>query len=280
MTKIDSHQHFWKYDPEEFGWISDDMSVIRRDFLPANLLAEIKSAGIDGVVSVQARQSIDETDQLIHFAKHNEFIKGIVGWLPLCDANIERYLEQYSQAGGLKGLRHVVQDEPDDEFILRDDFNRGISLLKNFGLVYDILIFEKHLPAAVEFVKKHPDQQFVLDHIAKPKIKAGLIQPWRKNIERLAEFKNVCCKLSGMVIEADLKTWTPGRLKPYFDIVLDAFGPERLMFGSDWPVCLCACGYKTWVETVAEFITCLSPTRQDAIMGRTAARFYNLEIEQ
>jgi len=276
--KIDAHHHFWRYNTEDFGWINDEMSVLRSDFLPSDLLAEINTAGIDGVVSVQARQSFQETQQLIRYAQENEFIKGIVGWLPLYDAEIQKYLEKYSTQICLKGLRHVVHDEPDDDFILREDFNRGISLLKDFGLVYDILIFEKHLPQTIEFVKKHPDQQFVLDHIAKPKIKEDQLDPWREHIEELGCFENVCCKISGMVTEADLNNWTLEQLRPYFETVLDAFGPGRLMFGSDWPVCLCACKYTQWIETVQQLISQLSCTEQNAIMGGNATRAYGLEV--
>jgi len=276
--KIDAHHHFWHYNKEEFGWINDKMSVIRRDFLPSDLLAEINTAGIDAVVSVQARQTLQETEQLIKYAQENEFIKGVVGWLPFCEVDIQKYLEKYSNKSCLKGLRHVIQDEPDDDFILREDFNLGVSLLKDFGLVYDILIFEKHLPQTIEFVKKHPNQRFVLDHIAKPKIKKGQLQPWRKHIEELGCFENVYCKISGMVTEADLSNWTLEQLKPYYEIVLDAFGPGQLMFGSDWPVCLCACKYGQWVETVQQLISQLSCSEQDAIMGENAIRAYGLEV--
>ena len=276
--KIDAHHHFWHYSEEEFSWISDEMSLIRRDFMPWDLLVEINAAGIDGVISVQARQTLHETGELIKYAQENKFIKGIVGWLPLCDVEIQKYLGKYANISWLKGLRHVVHDEPDDSFILREDFNCGISLLKDFGLVYDILIFEKHLPQTIEFIKKHPDQQFVLDHIAKPKIKKGQLQPWRKYIEELGRFENVNCKISGMVTEADLSNWTLEQLKPYFEIVFNAFGPRRLMFGSDWPVCLCACKYGQWIETVLQLISQLSCLEQGAIMGENAIRTYGLEV--
>ena len=273
---IDSHHHFWKYNQHDFGWINDEMSVIRRDFLPEDLKQTISAAGVDGVISVQARQLLKETDWLLRLARENDFILGVTGWLPLSDDDAEEHLEKYAAKEKLKAVRHVVQDEEDDYFILRKDFNRGISLLKNYGLIYEILIFEKHLPQTIDFVDRHQDQVFVLDHIAKPLIKDNIIYPWKKNIKELAKRPNVFCKLSGMVTEADFKTWTPGQLSPYFNVVLEAFGPERLMFGSDWPVCLVAAGYGEWLQTVKGFISGLSENEQKMILGGTAQRVYGL----
>jgi len=231
--KIDSHHHFWKYNVKEYGWIDDDMKVIRRDFLPADLEEEIRGSGIDGVVSVQARQTIAETEWLLGFSESHDFIKGVVGWVPLLSTDVRKYLSTFSAFSKLKSVRHVVQGEPDDDFILRKDFNEGIKALKEFGLAYDILILEKHLTQTIKFVDMHPDQIFILDHIAKPRIKENILEPWRKNIMALAERQSVYCKISGMVTEADYRTWTEEQLRPYFDTVLDAFGAKRLMFGSD-----------------------------------------------
>ena len=273
--KIDSHHHFWSYNPAEYGWIVDDMARLRRDFLPADLQKEIQEFGIDGVVSVQARQNLEETDWLLNLAKKNDFIKGVVGWLPLASCTLD-LLEKYAAIPELKSVRHVIQDEADDNFILGKDFNNGVSLLKNYDLTYDILIFKQHLPQTIQFVDRHPEQRFVLDHIGKPLIKAYKIEPWASNIRELAKRKNVYCKLSGLVTEADFKNWTPEQLKPYMETVLEAFGPRRLMFGSDWPVCLAATSYKNWYEFVTKFIGKLSSDEQARIMGLNAIKAYKL----
>jgi L-fuconolactonase len=274
--KIDSHHHFWSYSVEEYPWIGDSMSALRRDFLPEHLKAEIAAVGIDGVVSVQARQTVGETEWLLSLADGNDFIKAVVGWVPLAEACVREVIAKFAANPKLRAVRHVVQDEPDDRFILREDFNRGVSVLREFGLVYDILIFERQLAASIEFVDRHPQQVFVLDHIAKPRIGDGAIEPWRANIRELARRENVFCKVSGMVTEADWKTWSAEQLRPYFDAVLEAFGPKRLMFGTDWPVCLAASGYARWVETVRKFAAGLSADEQEWVFGKTAVRAYSL----
>lgn len=273
---IDSHHHYWQYNPVEYDWIDDSMKVIRTDFLPEKLDQTIREAGIDGVISVHARQSVEETEWLIGMAHQNKFMKGVVGWLPLIQNDIETYLEKYSGEKILKGLRHVVQGEADPEFILRNDFNRGILLLKKYSLVYDILIFERQLPNTIRFADQHPDQLFVLDHIAKPMIRKNKLSPWKENIQELAKRENVSCKISGMVTEADFVNWTPEQLQPYFEVVLEAFGPDRLLFGSDWPVCLVATSYKNWADLVRETISTFSETEQAKIMGENAVRIYKL----
>lgn len=273
---IDSHHHYWQYNPVEYDWIDDTMKVIRTDFLPEKLEQTIWEAGIDGVISVHARQSVEETEWLIGMANQNKFMKGVVGWLPLIQDNIETYLEKYSGEKILKGLRHVVQGESDPEFILRKDFNRGISLLKKYSLVYDILILERQLPNTIRFADQHPDQLFVLDHIAKPLIGRNELSPWKKNIQELAKRENVSCKISGMVTESDFNNWTPEQLLPYFEVVLEAFGPDRLLFGSDWPVCLVATSYKNWADLVRKTISSFSETEQAKIMGENAVRIYDL----
>ncbi len=272
---IDSHHHFWNYDPVEFDWIDDSMRTIRRSFLPNDLQAEISQAGIDGVISVQARQILEETDFLLEQAKANDFIKGVVGWVPLADANITEVLDRYKSADKLKAVRHVVQGEPDG-FLDGESFNRGIQALQAQGLVYDVLIFERQLEEAIRFIDRHPNQVFVLDHIAKPQIKIDQLDPWQANIRELAKRENVSCKLSGMVTEADFENWTEQQLRPYLDTVLAAFGSDRLMFGSDWPVCLVASAYKRWHDLICEYIQPLSSDEQAAIMGDTAIRAYKL----
>ena len=273
--KIDAHHHFWHYNTQDYGWISDEMAVLRRDFLPADLKPELDRAGIDRVVSVQARQCVEETEWLLSLAEQNDFIAGVVGWLPIASPEFPALLERFAANPKLRALRHVVQDEPDDRFILGDDFNRGVDRILATGLVYDILIFERHLPYAIEFVRRHsPEQVFVLDHIAKPKIAAGELQPWADNLRKLAAFPNVFCKLSGLVTEADIRSWTPQQLRPYMETVLEAFGPERVMFGSDWPVCTCATTYSQWRGVVGDFIASLGEHEQAQIMGGNALKAY------
>jgi L-fuconolactonase len=276
--KIDAHQHFWKYTPAEYGWINDRMSILRDDFLPADLEQEINHVAIDGVVSVQARQTVHETRWLLDLADQHDFIKGVVGWVPLAAREVRRDLEKFAERRKLKGVRHVVQDEPDERFILREDFNSGIRALADYGLVYDILIFERHLPAAIEFVDRHPNQRFVLDHLAKPRVKEHVVEPWRENIRRLADREHVFCKLSGLATEAGWADWTEGQLSVYLETVLDAFGPRRVMFGSDWPVCLLAAEYARWHDVVARFCEKLSTDERHRIFGGTAIEAYGLDL--
>ena len=273
---IDSHHHFWRYDPVQYDWIDESMRVLRRDFLPEHLRAALAEAKVDGVVSVQARQSMEETRWLLSLAREHDFIRGVVGWVPLVSDRVRDDLERFAPHPKLKAVRHVLQDEPDDRYALRDDFNRGVALLKDFGLVYDVLIYERQLPPATEFVDRHPGQRFVLDHIAKPRVREGVLSPWRENLRALAKRENVYCKLSGVATEADWANWTPEDLRPYVEVALDAFGPRRLMFGSDWPVCLVACGYGQWHRLVTEFISRLPPDEQRRVMGETAADAYGL----
>lgn len=252
------------------------MESIRRDFLIPELQAAIRNAGIDGTVAVQARQTVEETEWLLDLAGGSDLIRGVVGWVPLADANVVTHLETLSAEAKLKGVRHVLHDEADDFYMLRDDFNRGVCLLRDFGLQYDILIFERHLSQTIQFVDRHPNQRFVLDHIAKPRIKDHVQSSWEFLVAELARRENVWCKLSGMVTEADWTNWTESDLRPYFDTVLAAFGAERLMFGSDWPVILVACGYKRWADLVLSWISQLSASEQLSIMGGTARRAYSL----
>lgn len=273
---VDSHHHFWRYDPVEYGWISDSMQTLRRNFLPADLRREIAAAGVDGVVSVQARQTLPETRALLAHARKNDFIRGVVGWVPLVDPDVRGTLEELAQDPHLRACRHVLQDEPDDEYMLRRDFNDGVRAVTEAGLVYDILIFERHLPQTLEFVDRHPNQVFVLDHIGKPRIRDGSFGAWRAAIRNLARRTNLYCKISGMVTEADWGRWSEAELAPYMDAVLDAFGPRRLMYGSDWPVCLVGVGYARWFELVAGFAARLSADERDRVLGGTAIEAYRL----
>ena len=276
LERIDAHHHLWRYAKEEYGWISDDMGVLARDFLPEDLRRELPTSGIHGSIAVQARQTLEETSWLLRLAEDSDFIRGVVGWAPLASPEFPAVLERFQEFEKLKGLRHVIQDEPGDDFMQRPDFNAGVALLKQYGLVYDILIFERHLPAATSFVDRHPAQVFVLDHIAKPRIRDRELEPWRANIRELARRENVYCKVSGMVTEADWKNWRPPDLQPYFDVVLQAFGPKRLMAGSDWPVCLLATTYQAWFSTVEDFIRSLSLAERELILGGVASDVYSL----
>lgn len=273
--KLDSHQHFWQYNESDYGWMSDQHAIIKKDFLPEHLQTLLATTKLDGCIAVQARQVLAETDFLLQLAKDNSFIKGVVGWIPFCDAKVEGYLEQYAGRENLVGFRHVIHDEPDEQFILRADFNKGIQAFSKYSLCYDLLIFERHLPQTIQFVDQHPGLSMVIDHIAKPRITQDEFDhTWAVNIKRLAEREQVTCKLSGMVTEVQGGTWNEAMLKPYFDVVLEAFGPERIMFGSDWPVCLLQSTYTKWIETVLSFITSLTASEQAAIMGGTAERVY------
>jgi len=274
--RIDAHHHFWKYSPTEYGWMNDSMRAIRRDFLPEHLRPELVAAGIDGVVSVHARDTLEETSWLLNLAHQYEFIKGVVGWVPLVSPVLRSVLESLRSNPKLRAVRHVLQWETDDRYMSRTDFNAGIAALKAFDLVYDILIYERHLPQTIEFVDSHPNQVFVLDHIAKPRIRERLQSPWRENIIELAKRQNVYCKVSGMVTEADYQAWEEKDLRPYFDTVLDAFGPRRLMFGSDWPVCLVASSYGKWFEIVSRRIEGLSSDEKERVLGGTAREAYKL----
>ncbi len=274
--RIDAHHHLWKYSPPEYPWITDNMGSLRREFLIPDLVNVMQESGIDGVITVQARQMVEETRWLLELACYHDFIRGVVGWIPLVDPKVQVHLEYFSANAKLKGVRHVIHDEPDDFYVLREDFNRGIELLKHFDLRYDLLIVERHLPQTIEFVDRHPHQIFILDHIAKPKVRDRVISPWRENITELARRENVFCKLSGIVTEASWESWTEKDLEPYFQTTLAAFGPERIMFGSDWPVIRLASSYKRWVDVVQHCISQLSQYEQARILGETATEVYRL----
>lgn len=273
--RIDSHQHFWQYNPSDYVWMTDEHNVIRRDFLPETLAPLLAAGNIDGTIAVQARQQIEETEFLLQLAKNHSAIKGVVGWIPFCDKHVIDYIEKYAANQKIVGFRHVVHDEPDDFFILRADFNAGVEQLTHHSLCYDVLIFEKHLPQAIQFVDRHPGITMVVDHIAKPRIQqTSFDSTWANNIKELAKRDHVHCKLSGMVTEVRDGHWDRQLLQPYFDTVLEAFGANRLLFGSDWPVCLLRSEYLQWLEIVSSFIAPLSTSEQAAIMGKNAERVY------
>ncbi len=276
--KIDSHQHFWMFNPTKFEWISNEMEILKENYLPDKLKPELSSIRFDGSIAVQARQSMEETQWLLFLAEQNNFIKGVVGWLDLCSSKLEEQLIQFSQHPKLVGVRHVIHDEKDDNFILRKDFREGIAHLKKFGLSYDILIFPRHLPNTIQFVSQFPEQVFILDHIAKPDIKNKEISEWKENIEKLANHQNVFCKLSGMITEADWNDWKPEDIIPYLDAVFIAFGPERLMIGSDWPVCRVAGKYKQVMEVVLEYIKKFPESDRNKILGENAISVYQLRL--
>ena len=274
--RIDAHHHLWQFNDCDYTWMSPEMTVLKRDFLVPDLEAVLRASGIAGAVAVQARQTVEETRWLLGLRRGAAMMRGVVGWVPLAEPDVRRHLDEFAADAGLKGVRHVLHDEPDDFYMLREDFNRGIALLGEYRLAYDLLVFERHLPQTIEFVDRHPNQVFVLDHIAKPRIRERAISPWRERMRELGKRENVWCKLSGMVTEAHWSGWTYADLEPYCDAVLEAFGPRRLMFGSDWPVLLVAARYEAWVGTVSRKLETLSADEQARIWGGTAVEAYRL----
>jgi L-fuconolactonase len=275
---IDAHQHLWRYLPPGPGWMGDGMEGLRRDFLIDDLRAITAEAGVTGTIVVEAERTIEETAWLSQVAASSDLICGVVGWAPLTTPAVMSELERIASLPKMKAIRHPLHDEPDDQFVLRDDFNRGIAALKRFDLTYDILIFEKHLAQTIQFVDRHPDQIFILDHAAKPRIRDGVLSPWRENIRELARRANVYCKVSGMVTEADWHTWSEEGLSPYIETVLEAFTPKRIMFGSDWPVVNLASSYRRWIDTVRGAIAQLSSAERERIFALTAIEAYGLAV--
>lgn len=273
--KIDAHQHFWKFNPVRDAWIDDSMQIIRKDFLPQDLKPILNDNNIDGCIAVQADQSEIETEFLLENAKQNPFIKGVVGWIDLRASNVEDRLAHYSNNSLFKGVRHIVQAEVND-FMLRKDFQNGISKLEQFNLTYDILIFPPQIESAIDLVNKFPNQRFVIDHIAKPYINTGRIDEWKANMIELAKAQNVLCKVSGMVTEANLKHWKISDFTPYLDVVFNAFGIDRILYGSDWPVCLLAAKYEQQLQLVQDYIKGFSENDKTKILGSNAIKFYNL----
>ncbi len=274
--KIDSHQHFWQYNETDYVWMGPEHDALRRTFLPEDLAPLLDSIGFDGSVAVQARQMTEETEWLLSLADRYPRLFGVVGWVDLCSVQADEQIERYAAHPKHVGVRHVVHDEPDDEFVLRRDFQRGVALLEPAGLTYDLLLFPRHLPPSTRLVDAFPNQRFVIDHIAKPPIADCEMEPWARDLREIARRENVWCKLSGMVTEADPNAWTPSDFTPYLDVVLEAFGPGRLMIGSDWPVCTMAGAYPSVMEIVIEYAGRLSPGERDAVLGDTCAAFYGL----
>jgi L-fuconolactonase len=276
VETIDAHHHLWRYTETEYGWIDEEMKALRRDFGARELIEAMATAGVDGTVVVQARQTLDETRWLLDVAEDCDAIRGVVGWAPIAGEEFPACMEEFDGRAKLKGLRHVIQGEKDEHYILREDFNSGIRTMLGSGLVYDILIYERHLEDTIHFVDEHPNQVFVLDHIAKPLIAGGVIEPWATRMRELGQRENVWCKLSGLVTEAKWDAWTPETLRPYLDVAVEAFGPGRLMAGSDWPVCLVASGYAQWWTVLRDYFAAFSETEQSAIFGGNATEVYQL----
>jgi L-fuconolactonase len=275
--RIDSHQHFWRYTRDEYAWIDDSMAALRRDFLPADARREMDGAAVDACVAVQARQTLEETSWLLELAEANPFVAGVIGWIDLQAEDAAEQLARFAGHPKLVGVRHIVQSEPDDRFMLRPAFCRGISLLEDRDLTYDILIYPRHLQAAADLAARFPRQRFVLDHLAKPDIRSGERREWEKGIRALAKSPLVFCKLSGLVTESDWTRWTPGDIRPYLDVAFECFGAHRLLAGSDWPVCTVAADYRRTVALLDEYLEGAPPAARDAVMGGNAARLWRLE---
>jgi len=273
---IDAHQHFWQYDAVRHSWINDEMREIRQDFMPGNLFPVLEENGVSGTILVQVDQDESENEFQLKNAADFDFVRGVVGWVDLQANNVDERLAYYKQFEKMKGFRHILQGEADRALMLKQDFKHGISLLEKYGYTYDILIFPDQLQYVLELVKEFPNQRFVIDHAAKPYIKAAKIDEWEKDMRAIAQQTNVWCKISGMATEADYKTWTVAQLKPYIDVVVQAFGTSRIMFGSDWPVCLVAASYKQWIDLLREYFSAFSQAEKDAFFGGNAAGFYNL----
>ena len=275
---IDAHHHLWKYNASQYSWIEED-SVLAQDFLLSELSENTTTAGVTGTIAVQARQTLEESDWLLELANQCDLIQGVVGWVPLADADVAGHLDRLAQHRKFKAVRHVIQDEPDDNFILGTEFNRGINKLKDYDLVYDILIFQKHLPQTIKFVDQHPGQSFVIDHIAKPVIRNGRIEDeWRNGMTSLAERDNVrAVKISGMVTEVTNDKIDEATLRNYFAESLEIFGPERLCFGTDWPVCLLRIdSYVDWANSVRGYVADLTVDEQNAILHKNCEKVYRL----
>lgn len=275
--RIDSHQHFWRYRSEEYGWIDDSMSSLRRDFLPEHLGPELTHAGFDGCIAVQVRQTLEETRWLLELADWSPFVFGVIGWVDLRTENVHQQLARFAKNPKFLGVRHIVQSEADDRFLLQPELLRGIEMLADFNLSYDILIYPRHLPVAAEFVRRFPSQRFVLDHMAKPLIKSRGVEPWSHDIRELARFPNVFCKLSGLATEADWQSWTPSDIAPYLEVAMECFGPDRLMIGSDWPVCTVAGSYSRVLNLVIEFLGKYPESVREAVLGGTAMKFWDIK---
>lgn len=277
MARIDAHQHFWKYDPVRDAWINADMYKIRRDFLPGDLAPILKKNGIDGTIAVQADQSEAENVFLLDLAKKNDFIKGVVGWIDFCAPNAEERLTYYSQFPKMKGFRHVLQGEKDRAYMLLPEFKKGIALLEKFGFTYDILIYADQLGYSLALCQAFRNQAFIIDHLAKPAIKYDGLLAWKNDIIKFKDEEHVYCKVSGIITEADWANWSAVDIYPYLDVIVSTFGTNRLVFGSDWPVCLVAGEYSRMLQLIVQYFDAYSSTEKEAIFGGNAQRFYNLQ---
>jgi len=275
--RIDAHQHFWKFNPLRDAWITEEMSALRRDFMPEDLAPELAANQMEATIAVQADQSEEETRFLLDLAKMHPQIAGVVGWVNLTAPNIRERLRHFSQFPKLRGFRHIVQGEPDDRFLLREDFLRGIACLREFDFIYEILIYPKQLPAAVEFVQRFPEQPFVVDHMAKPLVKEREIALWSRLMRALGAAPNVYCKVSGLITEGNWKNWRPEDFHPYLDVVFEVFGPDRLLFGSDWPVCLLAGSYRRVKGLIENYVRNRPQSEKDKLFGGNAERFYGVK---
>jgi L-fuconolactonase len=277
MLFIDAHQHFWKYNPQEFDWITNEMSMLRKDFFPADLKPSFDENGVDGCVAVQAKQTEEENNFLLQLAEENDFIKGIVGWVDLMADDIEDKLIYWHQHKKLKGVRHILQGEKNRALMLEPSFKNGISSLKKFNYTYDILIYPDQLQYASELVKIFPEQKFVIDHLAKPYIKSQQVDGWKKDIEAFKKHDNVYCKVSGMVTEAEWNNQSLQIFNPYLDVIAETFGTKRIMYGSDWPVCLVAASsYKDVMQIAMDYFSSFSVEEKENIFRNNAVRFYDL----
>jgi L-fuconolactonase len=275
--RIDAHQHFWHYEAADYPWIDEPLAALRRDFLPADLQPLLGPSGVDATVAVQACATLEETEWLLDLADAHPFIAGVVGWVDLQSPEVRSQLDRFAGRRKLKGIRHVVQSEPDPRFLMRPDFQRGVAMLQELGLAYDLLLHPRHLPVAAEFARLFAGQPLVLDHLGKPDIRGGGLRAWARDLGRLAACSNVSAKLSGLVTEADWRAWTPEQIAPYLDVALDCFGPERLMIGSDWPVCTVAGDYARTMRVVTESLGRRGEEEREAVLGGNAARFYGIE---
>jgi L-fuconolactonase len=275
-VRIDAHQHFWRYSAEDYPWLDDSMASLRRNFAPDDLQPELERASISGTVLVEARSAVQETESLLGVANQTEFVRGVVGWLPLTDPAVGELLERFAAEPKFRGLRHAILAEADPEFMQRADFNRGIALLAPRRLTFDLLFAPGNLAGAPQLVDRHPEQLFVLDHFAKPLIRERQLEPWSTQLRELARRPNVYCKVSGLTTEAERQSWQLSDLRPYLDVALEAFTPARMMFGSDWPMCTLATSYQRWLDTVTEWIAALSASERERILGGTAVEAYRL----
>ena len=273
---IDSHQHFWQFDPGQYAWITEEMAVLQHDFLPDDLAPLLKSSGFDASIVVQARHILEENDWLLALSDQYDFVRGVIGWVDLCTEDVSSQLRRYGGHRKFKGVRHVVHDEPNIEFMLLPEFRRGIRALADFGLTYDLVLRPVHVPVALKLVREFPRQPFVVDHIAKPLIKDCKTAPWQEDLEALAQFENVYCKLSGMVTETNWRAWRPEEFVPYLEVVFNAFGPERVMIGSDWPVCTLSGDYGEVMDIVNNFVQRFPLELHNQILGDNCARFYGV----